>query len=178
MSADTSGEHARLMVVHTGAIQLRELDASDGDVLDEVFAGMSDESRFLRYLTPMPTLHTQARRVLTAVDGCCHVAVVAYADGKAIGLARLVGQGGRRAEFAIEVVDAWQGRGIGTRLGRWIRDRAAALGFTDLVAETSAENRRAQALTRKVFPDHVARREGTVVVFTAPVVGSIHPTAA
>ena len=177
MSAATSGEHARGMVIDTGAIELREFNTSDGDVLDEVFAGMSDESRFLRYLTPMPTLRPQARRVLTAVDGCCHIAVVAYADRKPIGLARLVHQGGRRGEFAVEVVDAWQGRGIGTMLGLWIRDRAAELGFTEIVAETSAENRGAQALTRKVFPDHVARREGTVIVFTTPV-GSIHPTAA
>ena len=165
------------MVLNTGAVELRELDTSDGDVLDEVFAGMSDESRFLRYLTPMPTLHAQARRALTAVDGGTHVAVVALADGKAIGLARFISLGRHRAELAVEVVDAWQGRGVGTRLGLWIRDRAAALGYTELVAETSAGNGRAQALTRKVFPDHVARREGTVIVFTIPL-GSIHPTAA
>lgn len=165
------------MVAHTGAIELRELNASDESVLDEVFAGMSDESRFLRYLTSMPRLHPQARRVLNAVDGCRHIAVVAYADGKPIGLARLIHQGGRRGEFAVEVVDAWQGRGVGTKLGFWIRDRAAELGFAEIVAETSAENRRAQALTRKVFPEHVARREGTVIVFTAPV-GPIHSSAA
>ena len=177
MSADTSGEQARLMVFDTGAIELREFTASDGDVLDEVFAGLSDDSRFMRYLTPMPTLHAQARRVLTAVDGCAHVAVAAFAEGKAIGLARVVGLGGHRGELAVEVVDAWQGRGIGTRLGHWIRDRAAALGYTELVAETSAGNSSAQALTRKVFPDHVARREGTTIVFTIAV-GSIRPTAA
>lgn len=177
MSVDTSGEHAGLMVLNTGSVVLREFNTSDGDVLDEVFAGMSDESRFLRYLTPMPTLHAQARRVLTAVDGCTHVAVVAFADGTAIGIARLIGLGGRRAELAVEVVDAWQGQGVGTRLGHWIRDRAAVLGYTELVAETSYGNGRAQALTRKVFPVHVARREGTVIVFTIPV-GSSHHTAA
>jgi GNAT superfamily N-acetyltransferase len=165
------------MVLNTGAIELRELDASDGDILDEVFAGLSDESRFLRYLTPMPTLHPQARRVLTSVDGRTHVAVAAFADGRAIGLARVIGLDGHRAELAVEVVDAWQGRGVGTRLGHWIRDRASALGYTELVAETSAGNSSAQALTRKVFPDHVAHREGTVIVFTMPV-ASIHPTAA
>jgi RimJ/RimL family protein N-acetyltransferase len=177
MSADTSGEHARLMVVLTGAIELRELNASDGDVLDEVFAGLSDESRFLRYLTSMPTLHAQARRVLSAVDGSSHVAVAAFADGKALGLARIVGDGGHRGELAVEVVDAWQGRGVGTRLGHWIRDRAEALGYTELVAETSAGNLRAQALMRRVFPDHVVRREGTVTVFTMPV-RPVHPAAA
>ena len=75
------------------------------------------------------------------------------------------------------MVDAWQGRGVGTRLGHWIRDRAEALGYTELVAETSAGNFRAQALMRRVFPDHVVRREGTVTVFTMPV-RSVHPTAA
>ena len=177
MSADTSGAHARPMVLNAGQIELRELDASDDHVLDEVFAELSDESRFLRYLTPMPTLHPQARQVLTSIDGCTHVAVAAFSDGRAIGIARVISVGGHRAELAVEVVDIWQGRGIGTRLGHWIRDRAAALGFTELVAETSAGNSSAQALTRKVFPDHVAHREGTVIVFTIPV-DSIHPTAA
>jgi GNAT superfamily N-acetyltransferase len=165
------------MVFDTGMIELRELDASDGDVLDDVFAGLSDESRFQRYMTPMPTLHPQARRILTSVDGSTHVAVAAFADGRAIGLARVIGLDGHRAELAVEVVDAWHGRGIGTRLGHWIRDRASALGFTELVAETAAGNSSAQALTRKVFPDHAARREGTVIVFTIPV-ASIQPSAA
>ena len=177
MSADTSGEHVGLMVLYTGAVDVHEIDVTDGHVLDEVFAGLSVESRYQRYLTPMPTLPAQARRALTTIVGCCHMAVAAFVDGKAIGLARVIDIGGDRAELAIEIVDAWQGRGVGTRLGSWIRDRAATLGYTELVAETSAGNSRAQALMRKVFPDLVARREGTVTVFTIPV-GSIHPTAA
>jgi RimJ/RimL family protein N-acetyltransferase len=177
MSADTSGAHARLMVVTTGAVELHEFDASDDNVVDEVFAGLSAESRFQRYLTAMPALPDQTRRVLTTVDGRSHVAVVAMADGTAIGIGRLIGLGGHRGELAFEVVDAWQGRGVGTRLALWVRDRAAALGYTELVAETSARNTRAQAVLRKVFPAHVARREGTVLVFTIPV-DSVHPTAA
>ena len=165
------------MVIDTGAVELREFNASDGDVLDEVFAGMSEESRYLRYLTPMPTLHAQARRALTAVDGCGHVAVAAFVDGQAIGLARVIGMGGGRAELALEVVDAWQGRGVGTKLGLWIRDRASGLGYTELIAETSAGNARAQALTRKIFPGSAARREGTSIVFTLSL-DAIHPTAA
>ncbi len=165
------------MVIDTGAVELREFNASDGDVLDEVFAGMSEESRYLRYLTPMPTLHAQARRALIAVDGCGHVAVAAFVGGQAIGLARVIGMGGGRAELALEVIDAWQGRGVGTKLGLWIRDRAAALGYTELIAETSSGNARAQALTRKIFPGSAARREGTSIVFTLPL-DAIHPTAA
>jgi RimJ/RimL family protein N-acetyltransferase len=163
--------------VSTDLIDLRELDSSNADVLDAVFSGMSDDSRFLRYLTAMPALPAQARRILTAVDGCNHVAVAAFADGQAIGLARLVGLDDHRAELAVEVVDDWQGHGVGTMLAHWIRDHAADLGYTELVAETSAGNSRAQALTRKLFPGYTARREGTVIVFTLPV-GVTRPTAA
>jgi len=169
-------------------VALRELDATDSDLLDEVFAGMSAESRFLRYLTPMPVLHEQARRVLTAVDGCRHVGVVALADGEAIGIARIISLPGRgagpwaatstrRAELAVEVADDWQGFGVGTRLALWIRDRAAQLGYTELVAETSAGNHRAHALMRRVFPDHAAHRDGTDIVFTFSL-DQAHPVVA
>ena len=156
------------MVLTTGAAVFRELDASDGNVLDEVFAGMSHESRFLRYLTPMPTLPAHSRRMLTALDGCTHIAVGAFADGQAIGLARLVAIDEFRAELAVEIVDAWHGRGVGTQLVLWLRERAVFLGYTELVAETSAGNSRAQALIRKIFPDYTARREGTVLEFILP----------
>ncbi len=165
------------MVHHTAALELRELTASDCGVLDEVFDGMSEESRFLRYLTPMPSLPAQARRILLALDCCSHVAVGAFADGQAIGLGRLVGLDEHRAELAVEVIDDWQGRGVGTQLGLWIRERAAGLGYSELVAETSAGNHRAQAMIRKIFEDFTARREGTVLVFTLPV-GSLRPSAA
>lgn len=177
MSADTSGDHSGSMTSLMIPVALRELDSTDTDVLDEVFAGMSAESRFQRYLTPMPVLHAQARRTLTAVDGCRHVGVVALAHGEAIGIARMIGLGARRAELAVEVVDDWQGLGVGTRLALWIHDRAAQLGYSELVAETSAGNHRAQALMRRVFPDHTAHREGTDIVFVFSL-ASVHPVVA
>ncbi len=161
----------------TDAVELREISAADGHVLDDVFAGMSVESRMLRYLTVMPTLPEQARRVLLAVDGRDHVAVAAFVDETPVGLARLIASDGHRAELALEVVDAWQGRGVGTLLGRWIRDRAADIGYAELVAETSAANTRAHALMRNVFPGATAARAGTLIVFTLPLRTS-HPAAA
>ncbi len=156
----------------THAVVLRELTASDGGVLDEVFAGMSVESRYLRYLTTMPTLPSQARRVLSGVDGCTHVAVGAFVGGRAVGLARAISLGEGRAELALEVVDAWHGRGVGSMLALWIRDRTAALGYTALVADTAAGNVAAQALTRRIFPDFTVRRQGTVLEFTMPVIST------
>ena len=161
----------------TDIIDLRELTPVDVHVLDDVFAGMSDESRYLRYLTSMPALPSQARRILNGVDGCRHVAVGAFVGDKAIGLARAISLGDGRAELALEVVDVWHGRGVGSLLARWIRDRTSELGYTALVAETSAGNAAAQALTRRIFPDYTVRRLGTVLEFTLPV-ASAHGSAA
>jgi GNAT superfamily N-acetyltransferase len=158
-------------------VGLRELDATDTDLLDEVFSGMSAESRYQRYLTPMPVLHDQTRRVLAAVDGCRHVGVAALVNGEAIGIARIISLGGRRAELAVEVADDWQGFGVGTRLARWIRDRAARLGYTELVAQSSAGNHRAHAVMHHVFPDHVAHRDGTDIIFTFSL-GAAHAVVA
>jgi len=177
MSAGTLAAHAGSMTRRMIPVALRELHVTDADLLDEVFSAMSDESRFLRYLTPMPVLHEQTRRVLTAVDGCRHVAVVALANGEAVGIARMISLGGPQAELAIEVADDWQGLGIGTRLALWIRERAARLGYTELVAETSAGNHRAHALMHRVFPDHAAHREGTDLVFTFSL-DQAHPDVA
>ncbi len=150
-------------------VDLRELGPDDGQVLDRVFAGLSDESRYLRYLAPMPVLPPTSRRILTAVDGTRHQAVGAFVRGEPIGIARLIALDSGRAELALEVVDAWQGRGVGTQLGRWVADRAVQLGYTELVAETAGENRGAHALLRKLVPDLRTTRDGRLIVFTLPL---------
>jgi GNAT superfamily N-acetyltransferase len=50
-----------------------------------------------------------------------------------LGIGRVIRTGGG-AEVAFEVVDAWQGRGIGRRLLTALRHRAAALGYSQIVA--------------------------------------------
>ena len=162
MSADTSGEHARLMVFTTGAVELREFNASDGHVLDEVFAGLSAESRFLRYLTAMPALPDQARSVLTSVDGIAPTSLsLAVADGKAIGIGRLIGL--RRASRRARVSrSSTRGRDAASAPGSRSGSAIAPLRWahTELVAETSARQRRASSahsarssrLTRRARP--------------------------
>jgi GNAT superfamily N-acetyltransferase len=152
-------------------VRVRELTAADGAVLDTVFAGLSLQSRYLRFHGAVPRLSPAARRQLTALDGHHHVAFGAFAgrSQEPVGLVRIIATGDGRAEVAVEVVDAWHGRGVGTCLLRRAKERAAELGYRRLVAEVLAENRAVQALLRGVFPGAVASRYGVEITMSLPV---------
>jgi hypothetical protein len=97
-------------------VRIRELDHADGEVVDVVFAGLSPRSRYLRFHGPVGELSAATRRSLTEVDGRTHVALAAFAQGRPIGIVRIMDLGDGCGELAVEVVDGWQGRGVGTQL--------------------------------------------------------------
>ena len=158
------------MIGVVSRVQVRELGSGDAEVLDVVFAGLSARSRYLRFHSPVSRLTAAARRSLTAIGGRHHVALGAFVDGRPIGLVRIVALGAGRAELAVEVVDGWQRRGIGTRLVRAARDRAVELGYGELVAEVLAENSAMLRVVRNVFPIARHARVGAELTIVLPVV--------
>ena len=136
------------------SIGIRRLVDGERSPVLQVFAGLSERSRRLRFLGPKPVL--QEREVAQLVDvGCCgRQAVVAtdLATGESIGIARYVRLGADRAtaEVAFEVVDAWQGRGIGGRLMEALRTVAREEGIHRLHATVAPDNRAALALMRRL----------------------------
>jgi GNAT superfamily N-acetyltransferase len=150
-------------------VRVRELGPGDGDVLDAVFAGLSAQSRYLRFHSPLPRLDGSVRHSLTAIDGRDHIALGAFADGRPIGIVRIVSVGEGRAELAVEVVDAWQRNGVGTRLLRAARERAAQLGHRELVAEVLAENAAMLTVLRRVFRIARTAFAGAELTITMPV---------
>jgi GNAT superfamily N-acetyltransferase len=160
---------------------VRELGPDDVDVLDAVFDGLSAHSRHLRFHSAMPALTTSLRRILTALDGRRHVALAAFVDGRPVGVVRLVAVGPGRAELAVEVVDAWQGKGIGMLLLRAARSRARALGHRELVADVLAENTAMRTVLRRVCPAARVTCAGSELTITMPiddVDGCAYPVAA
>jgi GNAT superfamily N-acetyltransferase len=137
-------------------IWIRELGTGEFDVLDAVFAGLSPGSRFNRFHTGIPYMQPSVRNALTAVDGCRHIAVAAYADNEPIGIARLIAVRDHPADMAVEVVDHWQGCGVGTRLVRAVVDRARAAGHTVVEADIMAENHAVRRLIDRIFPEATA----------------------
>jgi len=121
-------------------VVLRPLERGDTGSVLEVFDGLGDHSRTLRFLTPKPRLTAGDLRQLTAVDHCDHVALLAVGPhGRPIGVARFVRDRGYpdSADVAVAVVDAWQDRGIGTLLAHGLVRRALEVGvrrFTMMMA--------------------------------------------
>jgi GNAT superfamily N-acetyltransferase len=158
-------------------VRICELGPGDGDVVDTVFAGLSPRSRYLRFQSPVAELSAATRRSLTALDGRTHVALGAFAQGQPIGIVRIIDLGDGRGELAVEVVDGWQGCGVGTQLLQAARDRAVELGYCELVGEMLVVNAAAHAALRRVFPGTRVRRDGSELTVTMSVDGEPVPAS-
>jgi GNAT superfamily N-acetyltransferase len=150
-------------------VRIRQIRDTDGELLLRGFEHLSPESRYRRFLGPMPKLPGAAVRYLTDVDHDDHEAMIALDEqgGEGIGVARYVRDPHRRhaAEVAVTVVDHWQGRGLGTLLLEVLSGRAREEGITTFTALMLADNEEMADLLRQLGPvrivDHAA---GTVEV--------------
>jgi GNAT superfamily N-acetyltransferase len=135
------------------AIALRRLQPGERATVLAVFAGLSDRSRRLRFLGPKPRLSEHDLDVLVDVGCCGREAVVAIdqARGRAIGIGRFVRDAtAPEADVAFEVVDEWQGRGVGRRLAAELARLARDDGILRLRATIEQGNAPAIALMRRL----------------------------
>ena len=141
----------------------RPLRAGERRPVLEVFEGLSDRSKRSRFLGAKPRLLESDLRYLVDVGCCGREAVVARdpGTGQSVGLARFVkDDGAPEAEVAFEVVDAWQGNGIGRRLLTELAEKARRQGILRLRAVTTHDNRASIALMRGVGEVLAERRRG------------------
>jgi GNAT superfamily N-acetyltransferase len=121
-------------------------------VLD-VFRGLSDRSRRLRFHGPKEELRDADLQQLVDV-GCCGreaVAAVELSTGRSVGVARFVREpGSAEAEIAFAVVDEWQGRGIGRALLRELAELGTREGIERFRASVVPGNDAALSLVRGV----------------------------
>lgn len=100
-------------------VTLRPFRPGDRRLLVAGFARMSPESRYRRFLTPVPRLTDSMLAFLTSVDGPDHRAWGAVVDEPGgevgAGVVRWVRTRAdqRVADLAVTVIDDYQGRGLG-----------------------------------------------------------------
>ena len=144
--------------------KVRPIEASDRGALRAGFERLSEESRYRRFFTPMPSLSEKDLDYLTNVDHHDHEALVALddPDGQIIGVARFVRTAPGEAEPAIVVADDWQGRGLGRQLMTALADRAQEEGVRRFRAPVLAENQAAMRVLASLG-EHWERRDGSEV---------------
>jgi acetyltransferase len=127
-------------------VRIRRTRPTDADELERFYAGLSLESRRLRFFGGCRGIsHDQSVSFCTP-DHEHREGFVAVAPGAASHSGRIVGHlclepvGSHEAEVAVAVADAWQRRGIGRRLTHAGIDWARTAGITTLRAVTLAEN--------------------------------------
>jgi RimJ/RimL family protein N-acetyltransferase len=135
-------------------LRIRPVTPGDRGRLADMFERLSRDSRYQRFLHPKHRLSDEELDFFTDVDHLYHEALAAVdpTDGSFVGVARYatIGGGTETADVAFEVVDEWQGRGIGTMLVRRLLERAAENGVTDFIALTLSENAPARALLKRM----------------------------
>jgi acetyltransferase len=126
-------------------LRVRPIRPEDAAAEREFFAGLSEESRYLRFMHYLHELTPQMLARFTQVDYDRELALIAL-DGRAgteniVAVARYVANAdGESAEFAIVVADLWHGRGLGHALMRMLIGCARKRGFRRLIGNVLAAN--------------------------------------
>lgn len=154
-------------------VRIRPATPDDEELLIDGFAQLSEESRYQRFFAPTP--HLSPSTVDQLLDaGADHVILVAFAaDGGDRGWTPA---GGVRAvwlddepglaELAVTVIDAFQGRGLGTLLTAAVAAVAADRGITTLSAEVLTVNEPMLGVLRS-FDAELLRHRNDATVITA-----------
>jgi RimJ/RimL family protein N-acetyltransferase len=160
-------------------VGLRPIHPDDREQLLEGFAALSEESRYHRFLTPVPRLTARQAAYLTELDQVNHFAwgagIPKGHELRGIGVARYVRATGdpASAELAVAVTDDYQGVGLGSLLVTAITVVATSHRIERITGYMHAENRP----MIKIFERLDARfdRESPGVVFAEATLASETP---
>ena len=129
-------------------IQFRLIRPDDTDRIKELFYGLSEESIYFRFLTPLKSLQRQTLQDFYNVDQASDISVVAVIKSDVEGeTERIIGAGRylldrstNKAEFALLVQDEYQGLGIGTYLLNHLMRIAKSKGVDSFIAFVHPQN--------------------------------------
>jgi GNAT superfamily N-acetyltransferase len=154
-------------------VHLRALGPADIDSMAALFDRLSWRSRYLRFMSPR-RVTAPMLRYFADIDHRRHEAVGAFARQRLVGSAHFFQfpDDPTQAEIAAEVIDRYQGKGIGSWLLRELASLARPHGITHFYATVLAENVAGLALLRHSGWPAVTRQDGPVLAITTAIAGT------
>jgi GNAT superfamily N-acetyltransferase len=147
-----------------GEVLVRAVRAEDKPLFVAGWSHLSDESVYTRFLAARAELSVDELAFFTEIDHVDHEAIGALdpASGEGVGVARYVRELERPhvAEAAVTVVDAWQHRGLGSKLLRRLCARATENRIRIFTASLLASNDAMLTLVDRLGEVSVTRRDG------------------
>src|SRR5690242_12817865 len=147
----TAASQSQLVTLRSGdVVRIRQVRPDDAPALVRAYANLGEQSRYRRFFTVMPELPEATLKAAVEVDRTDHEALVAVPllSTEIVGECRFIRLPDQpdTAEVGVTVVDAWQGRGLGSALLARLSERALESGIEYFTAEVLAENRTMLAL--------------------------------
>jgi GNAT superfamily N-acetyltransferase len=146
---------------------IRPASAADMGALSDFFAGLSSQTRYLRFFAPL-TPGPELLRRMCGGDGRADVVVAVRGDviiGHAMAVDQAGPRGARTADVGVVVADAWQGLGVGSALMRALITGARARGVTFMTMDVLPGNRRMLAVIATLLPAARIEDSGDFVTF-------------
>src|SRR5271165_1465515 len=126
-------------------VRVRQVQPDDAPALARAYTNLGEQSRYRRFFTVMPELPEATLKAAVEVDHTDHEALVAVPllSSEIVGECRFIRRADQpdSADLGVTVVDAWQGRGLGSALLACLSERALEVGIEYFTAEVLAENR-------------------------------------
>jgi acetyltransferase len=150
-------------------IVLRPIRPEDAELEAAFVHNLSPQSKYMRFMQTLQELTPEMLVRFTQIDYDRELALVAVTeqDGREVEIAVTrysMNPDGQSCEFALVVADAWQRKGIGSRLLAMLIDAARARGFRTMEGQVLAENDAMLSLVRR-FGFRVRRSRGDPGVF-------------
>ncbi|MCH8181251.1 MAG: bifunctional acetate--CoA ligase family protein/GNAT family N-acetyltransferase [Proteobacteria bacterium] len=156
-----------------GEYTVRPIHTDDAQMLQELVHGLSQESRYFRFVSSMTELPASMLARFTLIDYDREMALVAVCktrearpDGEIVEHERIIGVSRyvinpdqSSCEFSLVVADDFSGKGLGTRLMESIMDVARERGLTEIIGLVLTNNdgmlrlMRSLGFTVKAYPE-------------------------
>lgn len=114
-------------------VRIRPIRPEDAELEKRFFDGLSERSRYQRFMQYLPQLPPRMLARFTQLDYDRELALVALHEEAIIGVGRFSpNPDGETAEFALVTADAWQGQGLGRFLLGRLKEEARKAGYKAL----------------------------------------------